>query len=324
MAGKRSFMKQVIRIAKRIYGILVEGLVYVGMGLILFMVLCISASVLLRHTRYAFGWQLEASEYILIVTTFFASGWLLRAGGHIRVDIIPNFIEGRKQDYYNGLIFAIVALVCLGVTISGASTAWDALMAGTLQIKIYTFPKWILISLIPFGAFFLFVEASKLAYRYFSGKTLLIVDDEIDVIDSLQELLRDYRIDKALDYDQALEKLKDNTYDAVILDIMGVQGLDLLKMAVKKNFPTIMLTAHALNEHSLKESMLRGAVAFVPKEMMMDMHLYVNDAMNMSKEDARASFYRRIGTFFDYRFGPDWDRNEAFWAEARRLLSPKA
>jgi TRAP-type C4-dicarboxylate transport system permease small subunit len=323
MAANMLFTRQVMKIVKRIYDIFIEGLVYTSVCLILFMVLCISASVLLRHTQYSYGWQLEASEYILIVITFFASGWLLRTGGHIRVDIIPNFIKGRKRDYYDGMIFTLVAVLCLGFTISGASTAWEALIAGTLQIKVYTFPKWILISLIPFGVFFLFIESVKLAYRYFAGKTILIVDDEVDVIDSLQELLQDYRIDKAIDYDEASEKLKGNAYDAVILDIMGVQGLDLLKMAVKKDLPTIMLTAHAFNEHSLKESMIRGAISFVPKEMMMDMHLYVDDAMKMRKEDARANFYKRLGAFFDYRFGPDWDRNEEFWADARRLLSPK-
>ncbi len=324
MSTKRSFFGRAAGVARRIYDLFLKGLVSIGVFLTLFMVLCISLSVLLRHTPYAFGWQLEASEYILIITTFFAAGWLLRTGGHIRVDILPNFIQGRKQEIYNGLVYSLVALVCAGFTISGFFTAWDAYVAGTLQIKIYTFPKWILIALIPFGGFFLTVESLKLAYRYFAGKIILVVDDEIDVIGTLKELLRDYRIDAALDYDAAYEKLKDNAYDAVILDIMGVQGLDLLKLSVKRDFPTIMLTAHALNEQALKESMTRGAVSFVPKEMMMDIHLYLDDAMNMNLEEARGNFYRRLGDFFDYRFGPNWDRDEEFWAEARRLINPKA
>jgi DNA-binding response OmpR family regulator len=36
-------------------------------------------------------------------------------------------------------------------------------------------------------------------------------------------------------------------YDLVILDIMGVRGFDLLDMAVGRNLPVAMLTAHALN-----------------------------------------------------------------------------
>jgi len=126
-----------------------------------------------------------------------------------------------------------------------------------------------------------------------------------------------------MDYGQASEKLKSRTYDAVILDIMGVQGLDLLKLAVKKNFSSIILTAHSVNEQTLKESIIRGAVAFVPKEMMMDVPLYVDEAINLRKEDARANFYRRLGSFFDDRFGLDWDGNEKFWPEARQSINPE-
>ena len=106
-------MKRALRIVEKIYNAFVNGIVYIAIGLILFMMLCISISVFLRRTQYAFGWGLEASEYILIILTFFGTGWLLKTGGHTRVDIIPNAIKGRAQELYNGLIFSIVAIVCL-------------------------------------------------------------------------------------------------------------------------------------------------------------------------------------------------------------------
>jgi len=318
---KSQQMKRALRIAENIYNAFVTGIVYIAIGLTLFMMLCISASVFLRRTQYAFGWGLEASEYILIMMTFFGTGWLLKTGGHTRVDIIPNAIKGRAQELYNGLIFSIVAIVCLVLTLAGISTGWEAYVAGTMQIKVYTFPKWILISIIPFGGFFLFVESAKIAYHYFARKLILIVDDEVDIIESLQDLLEGYRFHTARDFDGASEKLKTNAYDAVILDIMGVRGFDLLRLSAEKGFPTLMLTAHALNPDALEKSMKLGAVSFLPKDEMVNISAFLEEALTMSKKDARISFYLKLGSYFDDRFGPDWDNNEAFWVEAREVLA---
>ncbi len=56
------------------------------------------------------------------------------------------------------------------------------------------------------------------------------------------------------------------TYDIVILDIMGVNGFDLLKVSVKRGFPTVMLTAYALTPEALEKAIRLGAVSFLPKE----------------------------------------------------------
>lgn len=311
-------MKRTLKFIRSVYNDCINGLVYIGAGLILFMVLIISASVLLRTTKYSFSWGLEASEYILIITTFFAAGWLLKTGGHIGVDIIPNFIKGRPQDLYNGVIYSIVAIVCLVFTIVGAFTAWDAYVAGTLQVRMYTFPKWILISLIPIGGFFLFVESVKLAHINFRGKLVLIVDDEVDILDTLKEFLENYKVHEAQNFATASDKLENNVYDVVILDIMGVQGLDLLKMSIEKDLPAIMLTSHAFNMDTFKKSIKTGAVSFIPKTEIENIDLYVKDALTMSKEDARLSFYRRLGSFLDYRFGPGWDKHDGFSMEAHK------
>ena len=311
-------MKRTLKFIRSVYNDCINGLVYIGAGLILFMVLIISASVLLRTTKYSFSWGLEASEYILIITTFFAAGWLLKTGGNIGVDIFQNFIKGRPQDLYNGVIYSIVAIVCLVFTIAGAFTAWDAYVAGTLQVRMYTFPKWILISLIPIGGFFLFVESVKLAHINFRGKLVLIVDDEVDILDTLKEFLENYKVHEAQNFATASDKLENNVYDVVILDIMGVQGLDLLKMSIEKDLPAIMLTSHAFNMDTFKKSIKTGAVSFIPKTEIENIDLYVKDALTMSKEDARLSFYRRLGSFLDYRFGPGWDKHDGFSMEAHK------
>ena len=84
-------------------------------------------------------------------------------------------------------------------------------------------------------------------------KVILVVDDEPDVLATVEEELDMALIHKAGDYDTALQYLLSYTYDVVILDIMGVNGFELLKNAVSRGFPAVMLTAHAVTTDALKK-----------------------------------------------------------------------
>jgi CheY-like chemotaxis protein len=105
-----------------------------------------------------------------------------------------------------------------------------------------------------------------------NGKRILAVDDEEDVLTVLEEEILgscpDCKFDKATTYEGAVEKMASWTYDAVILDIMGVRGFDLLELAVNRNFPVVMLTAHALTPDALKRSFEMKARAYLPKEKL--------------------------------------------------------
>jgi len=58
---------------------------------------------------------------------------------------------------------------------------------------------------------------------------------------------------------------------------MGVQGFDLLKIAVSQKTLALMLTAHALNEENIKKPFEEGTAYFAPKEKMVDKEDFVAD-----------------------------------------------
>ena len=62
------------------------------------------------------------------------------------------------------------------------------------------------------------------------GKKILAVDDEPDILDTLKDLLEECDIETATNFESAKDLLESQVYDAVILDIMGVRGFDLLKI----------------------------------------------------------------------------------------------
>jgi DNA-binding response OmpR family regulator len=146
-------------------------------------------------------------------------------------------------------------------------------------------------------------------------KVVLVVDDEPDVLETVEEELDMCLVHKANDYDTALQYLLSYTYDFVILDIMGVNGFELLKNSVSRGFPTIMLTAHALSPESLKKSIKLGAVTFLPKEKMSELRSYLEDVLTGGGKPIWQKLFDRMGGFFNKRFGPDWKEKDKFFEE---------
>ena len=149
------------------------------------------------------------------------------------------------------------------------------------------------------------------------GKRILIVDDEPDVLESLIELLDICKIDTASSFDDGKRLLEDQSYDIAILDIMGVKGFELLKIANSRKIPALMLTAHALSEESLKKSADGGAAYFAPKDKMADIEIFVIDVLTAleMKKSTWEKWFDRLGGFYDNRFhGTNWrEKEKKFW-----------
>lgn len=148
------------------------------------------------------------------------------------------------------------------------------------------------------------------------GKRILIVDDEPDILVTLEELLSMCNVVKASTFNEAKELLESQYFDMAILDIMGVDGYGLLKIANKRKVIAVMLTANALSpEHTVK-SFKGGAAFYVPKEKMIDLPIYLNDVLE-AKEEGKSLWWRwldRMASHYDKRFGSDWRSGDKdFW-----------
>ena len=152
-------------------------------------------------------------------------------------------------------------------------------------------------------------------------KVILVVDDEPDVLEAVEEQLDLCTVHKAADYDTALQHLLSYTYDVVILDIMGVNGFELLKNSVSRGFPTVMLTAHAVTAEALKKSIKLGAVSFLPKEKMSELKDFIeNVVLGGGKRLWWLKSFDRVGTYFDKRFGADWKEKDKFFKDFEQSL----
>ncbi|KJS32044.1 MAG: response regulator receiver protein [Desulfatitalea sp. BRH_c12] len=158
------------------------------------------------------------------------------------------------------------------------------------------------------------------ASQILKDKVVLVVDDEPDVLDTVADVLDSCYVTKARDFDSARQYLMSFTYDFVILDIMGVDGFELLKMSVRRGFPTVMLTAYALTPDALEKSIRYGAVSFLPKEKMSDLDEFLADVVLGGNKPAWGKLFAKLGGLFNKRFGPDWRERNAFFREFEATL----
>jgi DNA-binding NtrC family response regulator len=151
-------------------------------------------------------------------------------------------------------------------------------------------------------------------------KDVLIVDDEPDVTDLVEEILDMCFVTKANDYDTADQYLASYKFDIVVLDIMGVNGFDLLKTSVKRGFPTVMLTAYALTPEALEKSIKLGAVSFLPKQKMNELGDFLAAVVLKGGQPIWDKLFDRLSDLFNKHFGPDWKERNQFFDEFVKSL----
>ncbi len=140
------------------------------------------------------------------------------------------------------------------------------------------------------------------------GRRILIVDDEPDILDALEDLLPGCKVTKATSFKEARHLLENTYFDLAILDIMGVDGYQLLDIARKRRVIAVMLTAHAMTPEDIRKSYAEGAASFVPKEEMSNITVFLEDILE-AREKGKSLWWRwydRLADYFERKFGPDW------------------
>ena len=108
----------------------------------------------------------------------------------------------------------------------------------------------------------------------FSKKSILIVDDDIAHRTMLRILLNwNYEIVEADDGSVAIEKILDDSFDLVIMDIRmpnvsGLEALDAIK-TLRPDIPVVMMTAY-WSDQIADEARKKGAFDYLPKPFDFD------------------------------------------------------
>jgi DNA-binding NtrC family response regulator len=103
-----------------------------------------------------------------------------------------------------------------------------------------------------------------------ANEKILLVDDDAEFTEVLSERMgnRGLKVDTVNDGASAVDKVKEKSYDAVILDLAmpGMDGIETLKVLLSRqpDLQVILLTGHATVEKGV-EAVKLGAMDFIEK-----------------------------------------------------------
>ena len=150
------------------------------------------------------------------------------------------------------------------------------------------------------------------------GKRILIVDDEPDVLETLEDLRDMCDVEMVSSFEEAKAFMENQSFDIAILDIMGVNGYALLAIAIEKKVIAVMLTAHALSVQDTIKSFREGAASYIPKDKISSITTYLNDILE-AQEEGKHPWWRwldRLSGYYRRTFGSEWLSYEEFWTRA--------
>ncbi len=131
---------------------------------------------------------------------------------------------------------------------------------------------------------------------------LLLVDDNIQLLESLEDFFlskSDIEIcGSAEDGQRAIDFLKDNTVDVVILDIImpnldGMAVLDWLSMNKSKNFPSIIIVSALRHEDVVRITSMKGVTYFMTKPISYE-ELYKRIVEIRSIKDIKNEVFNKL------------------------------
>jgi TRAP-type C4-dicarboxylate transport system permease small subunit len=131
--------------------------------------LAICAEVLLRYGfNRPISWVVEISEYSLLWITFLGAAWVLRHGGHVRVDILLQYLSPAALRIC-GLFSSAAGIVTTLVLIAfGADATWTAYMRGAFKPTGTDVPTWMILIVIPLGGLLLFFRFARMFVEYWT------------------------------------------------------------------------------------------------------------------------------------------------------------
>ena len=140
---------------------------FVGSVLLLCMVLLVSVAVVFRYfLGRPIGWVIEICQYNLVCVTFLVVAWVLRREGHVKMDLVLNYLDTKPKAILNTLTSSISTIVCIILTLFAIRVTWELFQSDYFTPTILMVPKFIFISFMAFGLLVLSIQFMRRTYGF--------------------------------------------------------------------------------------------------------------------------------------------------------------
>lgn len=126
-------------------------------------------------------------------------------------------------------------------------------------------------------------EKIKIEEKSEAGKTVLVVDDDEMIQDYFERVLKGYRVVKASGGEEALEIIRKDSPDLILLDIRmpGIDGIETLRKIkeIDKSITVVMLSAYGNLQTNLEAARLGAHTSLAKPFDLPEMKAIIVDAI---------------------------------------------
>jgi len=144
----------------------IDGFAVGAAVFIAYLILSVTAAIILRGLRVGVIWLFETTEYSLLWLTFLGAAWVLRGEGHVKMDLLLTRLSPRAEAILNTITSIIGAIICLTLTWFGVKVTWDNFQTGYFLHTPKAPPIYPILIIIPVGSFLLFIQFLRRTRRY--------------------------------------------------------------------------------------------------------------------------------------------------------------
>jgi len=171
-------MKAISKITA-IFDYAVDFLAYSAGVVIIFVMLSIATEVISRAIfNVTIYWVVEISESCVLYITFMSAAYLLKNDWHVRVDLVLNQLDLRKQAILNMVTSTIGAALFLLFAYRGALSTLDLWQRGAYTPTIMELPLAPFIAIIFIGSSLLSIQFMRRVRRYMLTRRALAEEIE--------------------------------------------------------------------------------------------------------------------------------------------------
>ena len=146
---------------------LINLMAFLGGILLALVILVVTVAVVSRYFfNRPIGWSIEICEYALVCITFLIAAWVLRGEGHVRMDLVLNWLNPKAQAAMNSITSSVSTAVCLCLTLFGIKVSWDLFQNDYFTPTILMLPKFIFIAVMAFGCLVLSIQFMRRTCGY--------------------------------------------------------------------------------------------------------------------------------------------------------------
>ncbi len=150
---------------KRIYDAVLFGMAIIAGLLLVWLMLSVITSVLMRNTGLQpFAWLFTSAEYGLLYMTMLGAPWLVREKGHVHIELVTAALPVGLRRIVSRAVAAACVLVCLILACQGADLVLTNIERGDYDTRAYYFPRWMLTIAFPLSFGMMAIEFSRFVF----------------------------------------------------------------------------------------------------------------------------------------------------------------